>query len=613
MNQALLAIAILATTVVASLSHNGTGSTGSSDCTVHAWVRAENLAPSYVSHGELRIKVVQAHCADKIASVALRLQLDEFGEVKHLRQDAVIPDIQKANNQTLPDDLMSLGYFRASDLTNEVVYDYGPYDKAMSDPEIWVVHAEERRAWSTEVTLFENNPNFSRPLVKPFIVASPAVNFPPSFNNYRPGSTLDLYQRHVYSDLEYHYIAVVNFTDGRTVDLRAGYTTFSPAFLKPSVTTTPFKWTGTFEEKEGCSKDLPQTRKTLDDRERCLPGDLRSVFVAEVTLEDGNVIQRGNPLKGRVTVRATNGSTKMSGISVSLTNIRTPHWAAERATTGGDPDFNSLLCQWSGISGQGVISVDSFSHVFKTKDEEHSFSFTDNYPSHHGVLTEAKPFMDFELQIPSTAIPDFSSYYSSTETALELSLTVAYSRDAAECIMGADAYKRYIAFEDEPTADDVSRLEDGLWDSYTPVGEQVRSNIWLRTLTLKTTVPIVVLGDISERPAEHYLALGQPSPIILASPADVMFPSAQPVIIEEPLVNTSARLMHSEGTFDPYQSRRNFHNWTRLMAYNEIPDPSAQYNQGNYAGLLWKKKLVAEERGITVTADEGAQHPFVAP
>ncbi|KAJ7243902.1 hypothetical protein B0H12DRAFT_1310181 [Mycena haematopus] len=156
----LLATTILATTVAASqtLSHNTTGSSGSSDCTVQAWVRAEDLAPNYVSHGELRIKVIQAHCADKIASVALRLQLDEFGEVKHLRQGAVIPEIQKADNQTLPDDLFSFGFWGSSGPdANEVVYDYGPYDRAMSDHSLWVVHAEQRRAWSTEVTLLENN------------------------------------------------------------------------------------------------------------------------------------------------------------------------------------------------------------------------------------------------------------------------------------------------------------------------------------------------------------------------------------------------------------------------------------------------------------------------
>ncbi|KAF7361156.1 hypothetical protein MSAN_01147400 [Mycena sanguinolenta] len=609
MNQAILAITILATTVVAALSPDGTGPTGSSDCTVQAWVRAEDLAPSYVSHGELRIKVWQAHCADKIASVALRLQLDEFGEVKHLRQDAVIPEIKKADNQTLPDDLVSLGYFRASDLANEVVYDYGPYDKAMSDPEIWVVHAQERRAWSTEVTLFENNHNFSRPLVKPFIVGSPAVNFPPSFKSSRQRTSSGLHQRHVYSDLGYHYIAVVNFTDGRTVDLRAGYTTFLPTFRKPSA--APFNWNGTFAEPENCEKDLPQTRKMLDDMERCLPADLRSVFVAEVTLEDGNAIHRGSPLKGRVTVRATNGSTEMSDISVFPFLAETFHWPVERATTGGDPDFNALICHWRGFRSSEAISVDSYSYLFKTTDGKDPFSFPNDYPGGYGLLTEAKPYLDFELPIPTTTIPDFPSYYNSMVTALSIQLTVSYSLDAAKCILGADRFKRYTRdVEDERTAKD--RLEEGLWDSYTPVYEEevhVDSTLWMRSLILKTIVPIVVPGDISEQPVEHYLTPGQPSPIILSSLADgVVFLPAQPVIIEEPLADTSARLMNSEGTFDPYQS------W-RITTYHEVPDPAAQYNQGDYAGLLWKKKLAAEEnlKETIVAVDEGDQHRFVAP
>ncbi|KAJ7696429.1 hypothetical protein B0H17DRAFT_893479, partial [Mycena rosella] len=49
-------------------------------CEVRAWVRAEDLSPEHVSHGELRIKVPRAQCTQQIASVALRLQLDEFSE-----------------------------------------------------------------------------------------------------------------------------------------------------------------------------------------------------------------------------------------------------------------------------------------------------------------------------------------------------------------------------------------------------------------------------------------------------------------------------------------------------------------------------------------------------
>ncbi|KAJ7269750.1 hypothetical protein C8J57DRAFT_320110 [Mycena rebaudengoi] len=74
------------------------------DCTILAWVRAEDLAPNRISHGELRIKVPQPQCATKVASVALRLQLREFGEVKYMREGAIISATPQADNQTIPDD-----------------------------------------------------------------------------------------------------------------------------------------------------------------------------------------------------------------------------------------------------------------------------------------------------------------------------------------------------------------------------------------------------------------------------------------------------------------------------------------------------------------------------
>ncbi|KAJ6581804.1 hypothetical protein B0H19DRAFT_929629 [Mycena capillaripes] len=186
-------------------------------CAVRAWVRAEDLSPDHVSRGELRIKVPRAECANQVASVALRLQLDEFGELKFLKKGAVLPEVQPSN-QSAPagyEDWMGSG----------VVYDYQAHDDGLSDPELWTVKAEERRAWSTEATLIENNPSsltfalmyrcsciadLSQAIVTSFTVAVPAVNYPPVLNQYR-----QLYgpvSRHSYADLGYRYIAVGIFT-----------------------------------------------------------------------------------------------------------------------------------------------------------------------------------------------------------------------------------------------------------------------------------------------------------------------------------------------------------------------------------------------------------------
>jgi hypothetical protein len=43
-------------------------------------------------------------------------------------------------------------------MEGDVVYDYQAHDDGLSDPELWTVKAEERRAWTTEATLLENNP-----------------------------------------------------------------------------------------------------------------------------------------------------------------------------------------------------------------------------------------------------------------------------------------------------------------------------------------------------------------------------------------------------------------------------------------------------------------------
>ncbi|KAJ6591510.1 hypothetical protein DFH09DRAFT_1025314 [Mycena vulgaris] len=581
------------------------------DCKVQAWVRAEDLAPNHVSHGELRIKVKPAHCANRIASVTLRLQLDEFGEVKHLRQGAVLPEIHRSHNQTVSLDLYN--FFGAS--ANDVVYDYSAYDRAMSDSAFWVVKAEERRAWSTEVVLLEKNLNFSQPMITPFMVASPAVNYPPVVTTYRGTDSSRPIRRHAYSQLGYHYIAVVEFANGTTVDIPAGHTNFVPT-SSPPPPIAPFTWNVTFPEDKPCgeSQELPSARNRPADMQRCLPEELRSVFVAEITLDEGNVIRRGQMLKGKVTVHATNGSTAMSEIQVTFMTGDNQHWAKNQAISGGDEKFSDFLCHRP--RSYETLSIDSHLNIFSEKDDDFTWVYRDAHPSRRSHLTPTKPYFDFELEVPKTAAPDFFSHYSSGEAWLELRLDVLYSRDAAICIDGVNGYIDREA--DERTTDSATNTEEGLWDSHTPIGQPVQSFNWQRSLALTAQVPIVVLSEISTQPVKHYLQPGLPSPVILASQADRVFPVAHPLIIAEPMANTSARLMQSEGTFDPYQSHFNFWNRTRRLARYQAPDPLDRYMAGNYAGLLWKKKIVAMERGIlpvqvaeVVQSESNDQHPLV--
>jgi hypothetical protein len=152
---------------------------------------------------------------------------------------------------------------------------------------------------------------------------------------------------------------------------------------------------------------------------------------------------------------------------------------------------------------------------------------------------------------------------------------------------------------------------------YTRVGKPKSSpSKWQRSLTLQATVPVIVVADAPPaRAVTHYLTPGAPAPVLRSGAQAEMpstFPAAQPVFTVEALVNTSARLMQP-GTTNPVHRHQQRRNMTRLR--REYPDPARGYHETDFAGVLWKKKIVAEERGIwpvrTEVVDGGDdQQPF---
>ncbi|KAJ7602198.1 hypothetical protein DFH06DRAFT_1488854 [Mycena polygramma] len=557
-------------------------------CTIRASVRAEDLAPDRISQGELRIKVLRLECADQVASVALRLQFDEFGEVKFLRKGAVLPDVQPSN-QSMP-----TGY--TDWLGSDVVYDYQALDNALSDPEFWAVKAEERRAWATEAILLENNPDLSQPIIVPFTVAVPAVNYPPAAISsrmlYGPVS------RHAFTDLDYRYTAIVTFTDGRTKDVLAGHTTFVPSALTVPEK-TPFTWNTTFAlaDSDQCgTTDSPVMKKRAEELENCLPAAQHSKFVAEITLEDGNTVQTGRQLKGRVTVRSIkDGSTTMSSIVVLIKPLAVDHWAQAQAAAGGDAQFfnvTSGVCQRSG----GFQALDSQHGVFAW-DEPRPESQPPRLSTGKSPLTPAHPHFDFQLDVPHDTPIDFTSYYANTESVLQLQLTVLYAPEVADCV--------HPDSQEELAADDDALTEEGMWDPYTPLGQPLLSNEewvsnheWRRSLRLQASVPITVVHSTPPlRAVEHYLTPGSTSPILLrgahAEPP-ASFYVVQPVVTVEAPADTAARLLQP-GSTDPAQWRQQFFSRATEKKY---PDPTKYYRRKGYAGMLWRKKVVAEERGI---------------
>ncbi|KAJ7440751.1 hypothetical protein FB451DRAFT_1377467 [Mycena latifolia] len=554
-------------------------------CAVQAWVRAEDLAPDHISQGELRVKVSRAVCADQIASVVLRLQLNEFSELVALKEGIVLPSTWQAANETTP----------ASDM----VYDYKPYAEAISDPELWTVKAEERQAWTTETTLLDHNRDLTHPIVVPFTVAVPAVNYPPGSDRLSRGPR---HSRHSFSALGYQYIAIVTFADGRIVNVPAGHTTFVPATYE-NQSKTPFSLNTTFEERcRGAEYRNMELEYRAMELEKCLPKAQQSEFVAEITLDEGNVVQKGHPVKGRVTVHSTGGSTTMSGISIGVWTAYNHHWAQAQAAAGGDSSFSDATSLWhqkcrSALGNQPLNAESSnYAHIF---DDGMSMAMAWQYPSaalvssDDSTFTPAHPYYDFEFQVPHDTPVDFAAHYTNAENHLLLTLDVVYASEVADCM------KLPPPPPPRTAADVMAAVEERLWDSYTRVGHPVNLTTLIAprknrrcVMTLEALVPITVVGHAAPaNPVTHYLVPGALAPVIRhgARAEAAEFPVAIPVINEEPPADTAARLM-----LPHHQSSR----FIRDRPYTDIPDPTKVYRAGDYAGLLWKKKVVADERRI---------------
>ncbi|KAF8216750.1 hypothetical protein K438DRAFT_402651 [Mycena galopus ATCC 62051] len=117
----LLAVAIVLASEVELIDVQNT-----EPCTVQAWVHAEDFSPDHISRGELRSKVLRKECANQTASMALRLQLDEFNEVRFLKRSAILFEV-RVSNETV---LIGLADWTASD----VLYDYRAHDDGANDP-----------------------------------------------------------------------------------------------------------------------------------------------------------------------------------------------------------------------------------------------------------------------------------------------------------------------------------------------------------------------------------------------------------------------------------------------------------------------------------------------
>ncbi|KAJ7931781.1 hypothetical protein B0H13DRAFT_1857748 [Mycena leptocephala] len=278
----------------------------------------------------------------------------------------------------------------------------------------------------------------------------------------------------------------------------------------------PSSWNVTFKEpcEEFQSRDL----------EKCLPKDERSGFIAEVTPENGNIVQKGRLLKGRVTIHSTHGSTTMSEISVGIWTAYREHWAQAQAVAGGDSGFykSHKRCGYA-LSNQPLNAESSmYAHIFDDK-----FERTYSYPpvtlasvdADNSTLTPARPYFDFQFEVPRDTVVDFPSYYSNSENQLLFNFDVLYASEVADC-MGLSPPR-----PPRTAADEAAAQEELLWEPYARLGHpanfttpktQIKNRRCL--MQLVAMVPITVVGSAAQtsRPVAHYLTPDLPVPVLRA-------------------------------------------------------------------------------------------------
>ena len=178
--------------------------------------------------------------------------------------------------------------------------DHDRYYESLRDPALWIVKAEERTAFKSAVTLIKKffgmsflalalsitmahnfYADYSQPVIVPFTVAVPNVNYPPALR--LSGHSFGDSGRETNSMHLYRYTALIAFQSGHKVEIPAGYITFDPVH-DASLHTRAFSTNVTLEER---------TQGLRDHLKVCAADTEETIFEAQVTVEGGNVVGAG--------------------------------------------------------------------------------------------------------------------------------------------------------------------------------------------------------------------------------------------------------------------------------------------------------------------------------
>ncbi|KAG8216386.1 hypothetical protein J3R82DRAFT_6490 [Butyriboletus roseoflavus] len=506
--------------ILSSLALLGTAHGGIvpiAECTAQAWVRAPDLTPNTIVHGDARVKI-SAGCP-AVENVLLGLRFKERSFVKALRSRE---DVKRLNPEYPRHDPSSASLWALpSRFANKSVEE--AYEEIITNKDLWIVREEERAVFETMQPISMGSSNYGalRDAVQDFSILVPSTNFPPALNT-RVMFAWPMEREIAHVEWIYEYFAQISFSNGTTKEISAGVTAFQP--LYDPARASQGLTSATVELKPISFGDMGKTSTTNYSIE--LNADSGFTFVAgtkshavtAVVTRTGLARTFSAPLKVFLCVIQDSSPKWASEYDMSDFNSghRTPA-SVLRATPLADGDkarFNmwSPQCSQQHDAGVSVIMPNSTSYEIEANE----------------VVTTLSAPLKISIDVDDSHIPTFETYYQTLANSFTITLQTPRGEDedvdpddpSGEGNWGPQ-------FEDDEEAwvpwEKKGMARSKTWRSYSgrvatvvhPTTEETSSTSCLRASMDMDVLGQVILSDetgCEQRSLIHYLDEGARAP-----------------------------------------------------------------------------------------------------
>ncbi|KAG0708013.1 hypothetical protein DFH29DRAFT_562133 [Suillus ampliporus] len=518
-----------------------------SQCQVHAWVRAPDMVPGDVIAGDVKIKFHES-CTDTAESYTLGLRYKEKMFWRLSPYDVPIYNRRPPSNgqYALPISIRPIGFRfnpigSVRDVFRRVRQRFqkpgNPNRNPGQNMDLWSVHEEERVAFEIKAPLVdvEGADPLPTDFTTRFGILVPNTNYPPGLDWRRNAMPHMPYMRGpdtVSSESAYEYFVEIRFSNGTTVEIPAGMTSFTPFSLStndeaPSINIS-------LENADPGFNKMPL--RSLADR-------LRSNYTIEVSFPDGAHVYRNSSVNITATVHRT-GYTSRTDTPVKLcvfpSGSSIVEWYPQEFKGRSQP-FSPPLVK-ALVPSMNPTGFPSMQHsrwpvarppFYQPECREVNLTTASADLTHEGHIysTSSEP-LSLSFHVDDDVVPDFSTYYQRLGYRFNLNLYVKpdpsespeyYETDQAQ-------WEQLTRWMDETDVDWLPWLPPKQTRRRYLTGDASLTVISIEKQPPAQSTPVHYLSDEARQPT--FVKFSDIADLLLMSPEerDLIAPLAQPSI-----------------------------------------------------------------------------------